>query len=55
MLKTYFLLSWHLKRVLKCLSFEEKYKFIKEVEGGLKEKEAADKYGISAATVSKIF
>ena len=43
------------KRVLKCLSIEEKYKFIKEVEGRLKKKEAADKYGIPATTDSRIF
>lgn len=43
------------KRVLKCLSIEEKYKLIKEVDGGLKKKEAAAKYGIPASTVSTIF
>lgn len=43
------------KRVLKCLSIEEKYKLIKDVEDGLKKKEAADKYGIPASTVSTIF
>ena len=43
------------KRVLKCLSFKEIYKLYKKVEGGLKKKEAADKYGIPAATVSKFF
>lgn len=43
------------KRVLKCLSIEEKYKLIKDVEGGLKKKDAADKYGIPASTVSTIF
>ena len=37
------------------MSIEEKYKPIKEVDGGLKKKEAADKYGIPATTVSKIF
>ena len=31
------------------------YKLIKEVEGGLKKKEATDKYGIPATTVSTIF
>ena len=43
------------KRVLKYLSIEETCKLIKEVEGGLKKKEAADQYGLPAATVSKIF
>lgn len=43
------------KRVLKCLSIEEKYKLLKEVEGGLKKKEAAEKYGIPASTLSTIF
>ena len=43
------------KSVLKCLSIEEKYKLINDVEGGLKKKEAADKYSIPATTVSIIF
>lgn len=42
------------KRVLKCLSIEEKYKLINEIEDGLKKKEAAEKYGIPANTVSTI-
>ncbi|XP_050339622.1 tigger transposable element-derived protein 4-like [Bactrocera neohumeralis] len=43
------------KRVLKSLSIEEKYKLLKEVEGGLKKKKAAEKFSIPASTVSTIF
>ena len=43
------------KRALKYLSIEEKYKLIKDVEGGLNKKEAADKYGKPATTVSTNF
>ena len=43
------------KQVLKCLSIEEKYKIMKKVEGWLKKKEAADKYGVPATAVLTIF
>ena len=34
------------------MSIEEKYKLMKEIEDGLKTKEAADKYGIPATDCS---
>lgn len=43
-----------LKRTLKTLSIDEKYKLIKEVERGSRKKDVAVKYGVPANTVSTI-
>lgn len=43
-----------LKRTLKTLSVDEKFKLIKEVESGARNKDVAVKYGIPANTVSTI-
>lgn len=42
------------KRTLKTLTIDVKYKLIKEVENGLRNKDAAEKYGIPPNTVSTI-
>ncbi|XP_034481224.1 tigger transposable element-derived protein 6 [Drosophila innubila] len=42
------------KRALKCLSLEDKFKLIKDIESGSKNKEVAEKYGIPSSTVSTI-
>ena len=42
------------KRTLKTLSVDQKFKLIKEVESGLRNKDVAVKYGIPASTVSTI-
>ena len=42
------------KRTLKTLSIDDKYKLIKEVKSGLKKKDVAVKYGVPANTVSTI-
>lgn len=42
------------KRTLKTLSLDEKFKLIKEVESGSKKKDVAVKYGVPASTVSTI-
>lgn len=43
-----------LKRTLKTLSIDEKYRLIKEVESGLRKKDVAIKYAVPASTVSTI-
>lgn len=42
------------KRTLKTLSLGEKYRLLKEVEGGARKKDVALKYGVPASTVSTI-
>lgn len=42
------------KRVLKCLSLEDKYKLIKDTEKGTMKKDVAEKYGVPASTLSTI-
>lgn len=42
------------KRTLKTLSVDQKFRLIKEVESGSKNKDVAVKYGISPSTVSTI-
>lgn len=42
------------KRVLKTLSIEEKYKLLKDIKSGIRNKDVAEKYGIPKNTVSTI-
>jgi transposase len=42
------------KRILKTLTINDKYKFLKDVENGIREKDVAAKFNIPASTVSTI-